>query len=75
MLTCLFRDLTKQRKTTHQMRFLPGIDMLQAIRESEAEIMSRFGAHFNFRIGMHTVERFREWLGNKICLRYLGGTQ
>jgi len=31
-----------------------GIDMLQAIRESEAEIMSRFGAHFNFRIGMHT---------------------
>ncbi|MFT5723585.1 MAG: adenylate cyclase [Bacteroidia bacterium] len=31
-----------------------GLDMLQAIKEAEAEMMQKFGSQFNFRIGMHT---------------------
>lgn len=31
-----------------------GVDMLKVIEESEAEMKDKFGAHFKFRIGMHT---------------------
>ena len=33
---------------------LAGIDMLKVLNDSKVEVQEKYGAHFNFRIGMHT---------------------
>ncbi|GEM_PF-2514228 len=33
---------------------LAGMDMLKVLNDSKVEVQEKYGAHFNFRIGMHT---------------------